>query len=166
MVGSFFHSPRHVEQVLSRLPKPGRQAFKNMLATLRDIMKDKAILFFILAYFFYIDGGHHHQHGYHHGSTWASAPLVIIPFGHHTVGGCSHSILFGNLSKRWEPSADRHSGGDLRLHYHCGFLLWDSWWISRMLGLALERKSLGTILFWILATLVGTVQGVQACPDP
>ncbi len=160
---------RHVEQVhfIEATEKPGRQAFKNMLATFRDIMKDKAILFFILAYFFYIDGVDTIiSMATNYGSTLGLGSIgMILALLVTQLVAVPCSILFGNLSKKV---------GTLRLiaiavgiyafitivGFFMGFLV-D---FHGMLGLALERaKSLGTILFWILATLVGTVQGgIQA----
>lgn len=160
---------RHVEQVhfIEATEKPGRQAFVNMLATFRDIMKDKAILFFILAYFFYIDGVDTIiSMATNYGSTLGLGSIgMILALLVTQLVAVPCSILFGNLSKKV---------GTLRLiaiavgiyafitivGFFMGFLV-D---FHGMLGLALERaKSLGTILFWILATLVGTVQGgIQA----
>lgn len=160
---------RHVEQVhfIEATEKPGRQAFVNMLATFRDIMKDKAILFFILAYFFYIDGVDTIiSMATNYGSTLGLGSIgMILALLVTQLVAVPCSILFGNLSKKV---------GTLRLiaiavgiyafitivGFFMGFLV-D---FHGMLGLALERaKSLGTVLFWILATLVGTVQGgIQA----
>lgn len=160
---------RNVEQVhyIEASARPGRQAFKNMLTTFRDIMKDKAILFFILAYFFYIDGVDTIiSMATNYGGTLGLGSIgMILALLVTQLVAVPFSILFGNLSKKV---------GTLRLiaiavgiyafitivGFFMGFLV-D---FHEMLGLTLDRaKYLGIILFWILATLVGTVQGgIQA----
>jgi UMF1 family MFS transporter len=160
---------RHVEQVhfIEATEKPGRQAFKNMLATFRDIMKDKAILFFILAYFFYIDGVDTIiSMATNYGSTLGLGSIgMILALLVTQLVAVPCSILFGNLSKKvGTPRLIAIAVGIYAFITIVGFFMGFLVDFHGMLGLALERaKSLGTILFWILATLVGTVQGgIQA----
>ena len=147
----------------------GRAAWKNTVATLKDIVRDKAVLFFILAYFFYIDGVDTIiTMATNYGSTLGLGTIgMILALLVTQVVAMPFSILFGGWGRKY---------GELRmigiavgvyavitvLGFIMGFLI-D---FSAMLGLTeAEALKYSTILFWCLATLVGTVQGgIQALP--
>jgi len=145
----------------------GKAAWKNTIRTFKDIIKDKAVLFFILAYFFYIDGVDTIiSMATNYGSTLGLGTIgMILALLVTQIVAMPFSILFGRWSKKL---------GALRLitiavsvytvitvvGFFMGFLI-D---YHEMLGFTYEKAlSVSTVLFWILATLVGTVQGgIQA----
>ncbi len=161
---------RNVEQV-HYVDTPPRQLFKaawgNTVATFKNIVKDKAVLFFILAYFFYIDGVDTIiSMATNYGSTLGLGTIgMILALLVTQIVAVPFSILFGKWSKKF---------GALRLitvavsiytvitivGFGMGFIM-D---FHETLGLTAEKAlSISTLLFWILATMVGTVQGgIQA----
>lgn len=161
---------KYVEQThyVETPPKElGREAFRNTIATLRQILKDKAVLFFLIAYFFYIDGVDTIiSMATNYGSTLGLGAIgMILALLVTQLVAMPMTILFGNLTKKF---------GVLRLitwsvamyafitivAFVMGFMV-D---FHDMLHLAQETAiSVSTVLFWILAALVGTVQGgIQA----
>ena len=145
----------------------GREALKNVWSTLRNIIKDKAILFFIIAYFFYIDGvGTIISMATNYGSTLGLGTVgMILALLVTQLVAMPFSILFGRWSKKL--GALKLIGIAVAVYslitivgFAMGFLV-D---FSDTLGL--ERAAAiqtSTILFWVLAALVGTVQGgIQA----
>jgi UMF1 family MFS transporter len=138
------------------LPK----TFKNIISTAKKIMKNKGLFFFVIAYFFYIDGvgtviGIATAYGAELGlgvggmiGALFLTQIVAMPF----------SILFGKL-------ADIYNSINLIiaaiLVYLCicitGFIM------GYGLETALFGHNVAIVLFWVLAFLVGTVQGgIQA----
>ena len=135
-------------------------AFAAVLKTLQKIISNKRIFFFILAYFFYIDGvGTVIDMATSYGTTLGLGmasmilallvtQLVAFPF----------SIIFASMSKRF---------GSLKMINAavCIYILICS--LGFVMGFGLEEGFFGldtaVVLFWVLAVMVGTVQGgIQA----
>ena len=136
------------------------QTFRNAVATGKKIVKNKGVFMFILAYFFYIDGvGAIIRISAAYGEelnldqtgmigALLLMQLVAFPF----------SILFGRLSKKF-------SSLNMITAAICIYLVICV--VGFLMGFGLEEYWFDTgfaiILFWVLAVLVGTVQGgIQA----
>ena len=145
----------------------GKAAWKNTISTFKKILKDKAVFFFLVAYFFYIDGvdtiiSMATKYG---GTLGLGSIGMILALLVTQIVAMPCSILFGNLAKKI---------GNLKLitiavitygiitviGFFMGFLV-D---FHDTLGMTEAGAiSISTVLFWVLATLVGTVQGgIQA----
>jgi UMF1 family MFS transporter len=136
------------------------QTIKNAVATGKKIVKNKGVFMFIIAYFFYIDGvgsvirmstAYGAELGL--GDTGMIGALLFLQ-----VVAFPFSILFGWLSKKFNP-INMITAAIIIYLVICatGFIM----------GFGLEENWFGvefaTILFWVLAFLVGTVQGgIQA----
>ena len=158
------HQVAYVDTPPSEL---GRTAWKNTVSTFRSILKNKAVLFFLAAYFFYIDGVDTIiSMATKYGDTLGLGAIgMILALLVTQVVAMPCSILFGNWSKKV---------GTLRLitiavlvyafitilGFGMGFIV-D---FHETLNLTLEGAvGISQVLFWVLATLVGTVQGgIQA----
>ncbi|MDO5435665.1 MAG: MFS transporter [Clostridia bacterium] len=161
---------RNVHQVsyVDTPPKElGRIAWKNTMSTFRHILKDKAVLFFLLAYFFYIDGVDTIiSMATKYGDTLGLGSIgMVLALVVTQLVAMPFSILFGKWSKKI---------GSLTLisisvfvyafitviGFVMGFLV-D---YNEAVGLTMESAvAVSSVLFWVLATLVGTVQGgIQA----
>lgn len=161
---------KNVEQVHGVDTPPsrlGREALKNTLSTFRSILKNKAILFFIIAYFFYIDGvGTIISMSTNYGSTLGLGSIgMILALLVTQVVAMPFCILFGNWSKKY--GALKLIGvavGVYSLITLIGFVMGFLVDFNEPLGLSYEAAiKISTGLFWVLATLVGTVQGgIQA----
>ena len=161
---------RHVEQVsyVETPPKElGRVAWKNTVQTFRRIMKDKAVLLFLAAYFFYIDGVDTIiSMATKYGDTLGLGAIgMILALLVTQLVAMPCSILFGNLAKKF--SALKLITFAVLMYAFItvvGFLMGFLVDFHEMLGLTLEGAvGISSILFWVLATLVGTVQGgIQA----
>ena len=144
-----------------------KEAFRNAWKTFKDILKDKKILFFIIAYFFYIDGVDTIiSMATNYGETLGLGAIgmrlarlvtqiVAVPF----------SILFGNLAKK--VGAMRMIAIAVCVYFVItilGFFMGFNIEQAELSGGDIEAAlRLSSTLFWILATLVGTVQGgIQA----
>ena len=133
----------------------------------RDIVHNKAVFFFLLAYFFYIDGVDTIiSMATKYGDTLGLGSIgMILALVVTQVVAMPCSILFGHLSKKI---------GALKLITFAvvtyalitviGFLMGFMVDFSESIGLTPERAiAISQVLFWVLATLVGTVQGgIQA----
>ena len=161
---------KNVDQKHSVDTPPGkllRSAGSNMIGTFRDILKNKAVLFFVIAYFFYIDGvSTIISMATNYGSTLGLGTVgMILALLVTQIVAMPFTILFGRLSGKKGPLT---MIGVAVVIYACitivgffmGFLIdyYDT------LGIAYASAlSVSNVLFWILATLVGTVQGgIQA----
>ena len=139
---------------------PVQETFLGIGKTLENIFKNKKIFYFILAYFFYIDGvGTIISMSTSYGTALGLdstgmilallvTQLVAFPF----------SILFSILSKKF---------GSLKILICAVFLYLCICILGFIMGFGIEEGFLSLaealILFWILAVLVGTVQGgIQA----
>lgn len=144
------------------MPKKGAitQTFKRMIKTAKEITGNKGLLYFMIAYFFYIDGvgtiinlatAFGAEIGLDTTSMMGAliiTQLVAFPF----------SLLFGKLSKKV---------GNINLIIYSILLYIIISVVGFTMGFGLETNlfdvDTALILFWILAFLVGTVQGgIQA----
>lgn len=150
---------------------PPRQLLKsagsNMVSTFRDILKNKAVLFFVIAYFFYIDGvSTIISMATNYGSTLGLGTIgMILALLVTQLVAVPFTILFGKLSGKKGPLT---MIGLAVIIYSCitivGFFMGFLIDYYETLGIAYDTAlQVSNILFWILATLVGTVQGgIQA----
>jgi len=161
---------KNVEQVYSvdTLPKQlAKEAWKNIMRTFRDIVRDKRIFFFILAYFFYIDGVDSIiSLATNYGTTLGLGTIgMILALLVTQVVAVPFSILFGNLAKKT---------GGMRMILIAICVYFVITMLGFWMGFNVEQAERGggdmeaairvsTGLFWALAFLVGTVQGgIQA----
>ncbi len=163
----FMKNVHQVKYVDTPPQELGRAAWKNTVSTLRRILRDKAVLFFLLAYFFYIDGVDTViSMATKYGNTLGLGTIgMILALLVTQVVAMPSSILFGNRAGKV---------GALKLItfaviIYClitmvGFAMGYIVDFHESLGIARENAiGISQILFWILATLVGTVQGgIQA----
>lgn len=163
----FWNNVHQTHYVSTPPQQLGRQAWRNTVSTFKNILRDKAVLFFILAYFCYIDGVDTIiSMATNYGTTLGLGTIgMILALLVTQLVAMPFSIFFGNWGKKY---------GALRLitiavavygvitvvGFGMGFIV-D---YAALLGLTAERAvSISTTLFWILATMVGTVQGgIQA----
>ncbi len=137
-----------------------RAAFSAILATAKKIFSDKKIFLFILAYFFYIDGvGTVINMSTAYGATLGlDTTGMILALLVTQIVAFPCSIGFSALTKRFG------SLNMIRVAV-CEYLLICV--IGFFMGFGLEESWFGVdtaiIMFWILAVMVGTVQGgIQA----
>ncbi len=161
---------RYVHQV-SYVDTPpaelGKAAWKNTVGTFRRILKDKAVLLFLAAYFFYIDGVDTIiSMATKYGDTLGLGAIgMILALLVTQVVAMPCSILFGNLAKRF--SALKLITFAVAMYAFItviGFMMGFMVDFHESLGMTLEEAvGISSVLFWVLATLVGTVQGgIQA----
>ena len=144
-----------------------KQAFRNAWKTFKDILKDKKILFFIIAYFFYIDGVDTIiSMATNYGETLGLGAIgMILALLITQIVAVPFSILFGNLAKK--VGAMRMIAIAVCIYFVItilGFFMGFNIEQAELSGGDLDAAlKLSSTLFWILATLVGTVQGgIQA----
>jgi len=137
-----------------------RSAFSSALHTAKRILKNKKLLFFIVAYFFYIDGvGTVINMSTAYGATLGlDTTNMILALLVTQLIAFPCSIWFSTLSQRF---------GSLKmiLCAVCEYLVICV--IGFYMGFGLEQGIFGVetavVLFWVLACMVGTVQGgIQA----
>jgi len=142
-------------------------AWKNVWKTAVQILKNKAVFFFLAAYFFYIDGvGTIISMATNYGDTLGLGTIgMVLALLVTQLVAMPFSILFGKWSKKF---------GALKLITVAvivyafitvvGFAMGYIVDFHDSLGLAMEKATaISSVLFWVLATLVGTVQGgIQA----
>jgi len=138
-----------------------RETFLNVIKTANKIVKNKALFLFIIAYFFYIDGV---------GTVITMATAYGAELGLGDVGMIGAlfltqivafpcSIIFGMLSKKTNP---------IRMIIVAILIYCCICVIGFIMGFGLHEEQwfdagTATILFWVLACMVGTVQGgIQA----
>ena len=145
----------------------GKAAWKNTITTLKSIFRNRAILFFLLAYFFYIDGVDTIiSMATKYGDTLGLGSIgMILALVVTQVVAMPCSILFGRLSKK--VGALKLITFSVLMYAFItiiGFLMGYIVDFSGSLGLTAEKAvGISQVLFWVLATLVGTVQGgIQA----
>ncbi|MBQ3211284.1 MAG: MFS transporter [Oscillospiraceae bacterium] len=144
-----------------------KAAVGNTVRTFKEILSNKVVLFFILAYFFYIDGvGTIISMATNYGSTLGLGTIgMILALLVTQIVAMPFSIFFGNWGKKY---------GALKMitiavvvytvitiiGFGMGFIV-D---FHEMLGMSYDEAiGISSVLFWVLATLVGTVQGgIQA----
>lgn len=144
-----------------------KEAFRNAWKTFKDILKDKKILFFIIAYFFYIDGVDTIiSMATNYGETLGLGAIgMILALLVTQIVAVPFSILFGNLAKKV---------GAMKMIAIAVCVYFVITILGFFMGFNIEQAELpdgdieaalrlSSTLFWILATLVGTVQGgIQA----
>ena len=144
-----------------------KEAFRNAWKTFKDILKDKKILFFIIAYFFYIDGVDTIiSMATNYGETLGLGAIgMILALLVTQIVAVPFSILFGNLAKK--VGAMKMIAIAVCIYFVItilGFFMGFNIEQAELSGGDIEAAlRLSSTLFWILATLVGTVQGgIQA----
>ena len=144
-----------------------KEAFRNAWKTFKDILKDKKILFFIIAYFFYIDGVDTIiSMATNYGETLGLGAIgMILALLVTQIVAVPFSILFGNLAKK--VGAMRMIAIAVCVYFVItilGFFMGFNIEQAELSGGDIDAAlKLSSTLFWILATLVGTVQGgIQA----
>ena len=135
-------------------------AFSNVARTLRSIVKNKGLFFYLIAYFCYIDGvGTVIHMSTSYGSTLGLDTVgMILALLVTQIVAMPCSILFGRLAKRL--GSVRMIGMAIAVYFlicvvgfYMGYII------------EVDENAVGTaqILFWMMAFLVGTVQGgIQA----
>lgn len=135
-------------------------AFTNVGRTLRSIVKNKGLFFYLIAYFCYIDGvGTVIHMSTSYGSTLGLDTVgMILALLVTQIVAMPCSILFGRLAKKL--GAVRMIGIAIVVYFlicvvgfYMGYII------------EVDEQAIGTaqILFWMMAFLVGTVQGgIQA----
>lgn len=144
-----------------------KEAFRNAWKTFKEILKDKKILFFIIAYFFYIDGVDTIiSMATNYGETLGLGAIgMILALLVTQIVAVPFSILFGNLAKK--VGAMRMIAIAVCVYFVItilGFFMGFNIEQAELSGGDIDAAlKLSSTLFWILATLVGTVQGgIQA----
>lgn len=144
-----------------------KEAFRNAWKTFKDILKDKKILFFIIAYFFYIDGVDTIiSMATNYGETLGLGAIgMILALLVTQIVAVPFSILFGNLTKK--VGAMKMIAIAVCVYFVItilGFFMGFNIEQAELSGGDIDAAlKLSSTLFWILATLVGTVQGgIQA----
>ena len=146
------------------IEKPERGAVKhvfgNVVNTAKKIFKDKKIFYFMLAYFFYIDGvGTVIKMSTSYGTTLGldtTGMILALLVTQLVAFPCS--ILFSRMSKKF---------GSLQMLMAAVVVYLGICIVGFVMGFGLEENwfglGVGQVLFWVLATMVGTVQGgIQA----
>ena len=137
-----------------------RAAFSSVAHAAINIVQNKRIFYFILAYFFYIDGvGTVINMSTSYGATLGlNTTSMILALLVTQIVAFPCSMLFASLMRKF---------GSLRVIQAavCEYLLICI--IGFLMGFGLEEGLFGVdtaiVLFWILAVMVGTVQGgIQA----
>ena len=161
---------KNVKQQYSEEDAPqalAKEAFRNAWKTFKDILKDKKILFFIIAYFFYIDGVDTIiSMATNYGETLGLGAIgMILALLVTQIVAVPFSILFGNLAKK--VGAMKMIAIAVCVYFVItilGFFMGFNIEQAELSGGDIDAAlKLSSTLFWILATLVGTVQGgIQA----
>ncbi len=150
---------------------PPTKVLKNIVSelkrTISEIYLDKAVLFFMIAYFCYIDGvGTVIHMATSYGTTLGlDSVMMILALLVTQVVAVPFSILFGSFAKKI---------GSIKMIYiaisayivicFIGFYMGQ---VVENAGSSAEEQEAAlftaTVIFWVLATLIGTVQGgIQA----
>ncbi|MFO1445609.1 MFS transporter [Bacillus sp. Bva_UNVM-123] len=141
---------KHVDQkyYVERVPNPISTSFKRLFATLKNIKAYRAVFLFLIAYFFYIDGVHtiiKMATAYGSDLGVGATTLLIILFVTQIVAAPA-AYLFGKLGEKFTEKR-MIMAGIIVYTFICIY--------SYFMNSALD--------FWILAMVVGCVQGgIQA----
>lgn len=148
---------RDVHQVYGIDPEPHfvRNSFRRLGQTLKEIRKHRHIFIFLLAYFFYIDGVDTIiKMATAYGSTIGigSIMLLLILLVTQFVA-FPFAIIYGKLAKKFGTKRTLNMG----ILTYCVICI-----VAFFMSPERDTKTL-TIMFWVLAMLVGTAQGgIQA----
>jgi len=163
----FIKNVRQISYVDIPPSQLGKAAWKNTIKTFRSILKNRAILFFLLAYFFYIDGVDTIiSMATKYGNTLGLGQIgMILALLVTQIVAVPCSIFFGKRAEKTGAlklitfSVLMYAGITI-LGFAMGYIV-D---FHDGLGMTMEKAvSISQVLFWVLATLVGTVQGgIQA----
>ncbi|MDR0948884.1 MAG: MFS transporter [Lachnospiraceae bacterium] len=154
---------KHVKQKYGKV-KPEKHliaiTFSSIFYTAKAISRDSATLIFLCAYFFYIDGvntviGMATAYG---ATLQLDSTGMIVALMVTQLVAIPFALLFGNLSRRVTA---------LRLIMFAVVVYFFICILGFVMGFGLEEAYFGVdtalVIFWILAVLVGTVQGgIQA----
>ncbi len=137
-----------------------KDVFLAVWKTAKKIMKNKAMLTFILAYFFYIDGVNTViTMSTSYGTTLGlDSVQMILALLITQIVAFPCAIIFGNMSRKF---------GSINLIKFAIVVYIAICLLGFFMGFGIEEEFLtipqAQILFWVLAVLVGTVQGgIQA----
>lgn len=148
---------RDVHQVYGIEPEPHyvRNSFRRLGGTLKEIRKHRHIFIFLLAYFFYIDGVDTIiKMATAYGSTIGigSIMLLLILLVTQFVA-FPFAIIYGKLAEKFGTKRTLNMG----ILTYCVICI-----VAFFMSPERDTKTL-TIMFWVLAMLVGTAQGgIQA----
>ncbi|NLW88615.1 MAG: MFS transporter [Clostridiaceae bacterium] len=162
----------NVKQIhyIEKPPRIGEQVkltFKNIFKTFMTIVKIRGLLFFIIAYFFYIDGVNSVIHlATSYGTTLELDPLLMVAALLVTqIVAIPFTILFGYFARK-VGSLNMILIAVCIYALICGVGFYMGYMIEIAPEIGPEREaavSFAQILFFVMATLVGTVQGgIQA----
>ena len=163
----FMKNVQQVHYVNTPPSELGKEAWKNTVRTFKDIVHDKAVLFFVIAYFFYIDGVDTIiSMATNYGTTLGLGTIgMILALLVTQIVAVPFSIMFGNWGKKYGAlKMITIAVGVYAAITIVGFVMGFMIDFHDILGMSVEKAtSVSTVLFWILATMVGTVQGgIQA----
>lgn len=144
---------RDVHQVYGIEPEPHfvRNSFRRLGQTLKEIRKHRHIFTFLLAYFFYIDGVDTIiKMATAYGSTIGigSIMLLLILLVTQFVA-FPFAIIYGKLAEKFGTKRTLNMG----ILTYCVICI-----VAFFMSPERDTKTL-TIMFWVLAMLVGTAQG-------
>ena len=148
---------RDVHQIYGIEPEPHfvRNSFRRLGQTLKEIRKHRHIFTFLLAYFFYIDGVDTIiKMATAYGSTIGigSIMLLLILLVTQFVA-FPFAIIYGKLAEKFGTKRTLNMG----ILTYCVICI-----VAFFMSPERDTKTL-TIMFWVLAMLVGTAQGgIQA----
>ncbi|MDR2655434.1 MAG: MFS transporter [Oscillospiraceae bacterium] len=146
------------------IPKPEKgilkETFVSIGKTFIKIINYKSVLFFIIAYFFYIDGVGTiiHMSTVYGAVLGLDTTLMILALLVTQIVAFPCAIWFSSLSKKF---------GSLKMLVSAVAIYMAICIVGFIMGFGLEENwfgiGTGTVLFWVLAVMVGTVQGgIQA----
>ena len=163
----FMKNVQQVHYVNTPPSELGKEAWKNTVRTFKDIVHDKAVLFFVIAYFFYIDGVDTIiSMATNYGTTLGLGTIgMILALLVTQIVAVPFSIMFGNWGRKFGAlKMITIAVGVYAAITIVGFVMGFMIDFHDILGMSVEKAtSVSTVLFWILATMVGTVQGgIQA----
>lgn len=140
-----------------------RSSLRNLGQTAKNIFKNKGLFLFVLAYFFYIDGVNTViSVSTSYGTILGlNSILMILALLVTQIVAVPCSILFGKLSARF---------GSINMIIAAVFVYMAICVVGFLMGFLVEQDhysesslAISQVLFWVLAFMVGTVQGgIQA----